>query len=111
MYSAQIVQVKGDINLESVQVYPGSGSMGFPPTMGGNMGFPSTMGGNMGFPSTMGGNMGFPSAMGGDMGYCPPPPQPSYGGDFNAGFGFPSAPQNMAPPPFAVCILYLSSLL
>ncbi|CAF0929385.1 unnamed protein product [Rotaria sordida] len=28
MYLAQLVEVKGDINLESVQVYPGSGSMG-----------------------------------------------------------------------------------
>ncbi|CAF0895059.1 unnamed protein product [Rotaria sp. Silwood1] len=33
MYLAQLVEVKGDINLESVQVYPGSGSMG------GEMGF------------------------------------------------------------------------
>ena len=78
MYLAQLVEVKGDINLESVQVYPGSGSMSFPPPMGGNMGF------------------------------CPPPPQPTYGGDFNAGFGFPSAPPLITPVPFSVCILCLS---
>jgi hypothetical protein len=66
MYMAQLVEIKGDINLESVQIYPGSGSMG------------------------------------GDMGFVPSPPQPSFGGDFNAGFGFPSAPP---PPPLAVCIL------
>ena len=71
MYMAQLVEVKGDINLESVQVYSGSGSMNFPPTMGG------------------------------DFAYCPPPPQPAFGGDFNAGFGFPSAPP---PPQFTVCI-------
>jgi hypothetical protein len=74
MQVAQFVEVKGDISLESVQVYPGSGSMGFPQMMGGNMGF-------------------MPSQ--------PPPPQPSFGGDFNAGggFGFPSA-----PPAFSVRI-------
>jgi len=71
MYSAQLVEVKGDINLESVQVYSGGSSMGFPPSMGGGMGF------------------------------CPPPPQPAFGGDFNVGFGFPSAPPTMGPPPFA----------
>ena len=56
MYLAQSVEVKGDINLESVQVYPGSGSMG-----GGGMGFcppPPSGDFNAGF--------GFPTA--------PPPP-------------------------------------
>jgi hypothetical protein len=77
MYMAQLVEVKGDINLESVQVYSGSGPMNFPPTMGG------------------------------DFAYCPPPQQPAFGGDFNVGFGFPSAPP---PPPFTVCIFNYSYL-
>ncbi|UJR28951.1 hypothetical protein I4U23_010168 [Adineta vaga] len=94
MHLAQQVEIKGDVTLESVQVYSGSGSMGFPPSMGMGMG----MGGNMGFcppppPSS--------SSFGGDFAYCPPPPpaQPAFGGDFNAGFGFPSA-----PPSISVCI-------
>jgi hypothetical protein len=100
MYLAQLVEVKGDINLESVQVYPGSGSTSFPSAMGGDMGYcpppPSqpSFGGDMGYcpppPSqpSFGGDMGYcpppPSqpSFGGDMGYCPPPPsQPSFGGD------------------------------
>ncbi|CAF1231099.1 unnamed protein product [Adineta ricciae] len=76
MHLAQQVEVKGELTLESVQVYSGSGSMGFPGAMGG---------------------MGFcppPPSFGGDMGFCPPPPtsQPAFGGDFGPGFGFPSAP-------------------
>jgi hypothetical protein len=125
MYLAQLVEVKGDINLESVQVYPGSGSMNFPPAMGGDMSYcpppPSqpSFGGDMGYcppppPSqpSFGGDMGYcppppsQSDFGGNMGYCPPPPsQPAFGGDFNAGFGFPSAPPQITPPPFAVCIV------
>ena len=81
MHLAQQVEVKGELTLESVQVYSGSGSMGFPGAMGG---------------------MGFcppPPSFVGDMGFCPPPPpsQPAFGGDFGPGFGFPSA------PPFSVC--------
>ena len=68
MHIAQLVEVKGDINLESVQVYSGANPMGFGPSMGMNMGFAPP----------------------------PPPMQPSYGDDYNAGFGFPTAP----PPPF-----------
>jgi hypothetical protein len=82
MYLAQLVEVKGDINLESVQVYSGSGSMG------GDMGYCPP-------PPPQ-------STFGDDMGYCPPPPQPAFGGDFNTSYGFPSA------PPFTVCILYSS---
>lgn len=75
MHTAQLVEVKGEISLESVQVYSGSNPMGFGgPTMGMNMG------------------MG--------MGYAPAPPmQPNFGGDFNAGFGFPSAPSPPFDPP------------
>ncbi len=110
MYLAQLVEVKGDINLESVQVYPGSGSTSFPSAMGGDMGYcpppPSQ--------PSFGGDMGYcpppPSqpSFGGDMGYCPPPPpsQPAFGGDFNASFGFPSAPPQITLAPFAVCIMY-----
>lgn len=102
MYLAQLVEVKGDINLESVQTYSGSGSAGFPPSMGGDFGYcpPPPQ-------PTFGGDMGYcppppQPTFGGDMGYCPPPPsQPTFGGDFNVGYGFPSA-----PPPFAVRILY-----
>jgi hypothetical protein len=84
MYSAQLVEVKGDINLESVQVYPASGSMNFSTSVGGDMGYcpPPPQ-----------------PAFGGDMDFCPPPPQPAFGGGFNAGYGFPSA-----PPSFMVCI-------
>jgi len=94
MYLAQLVEVKGDINLESVQVYPGSGSTSFPAAMGGDIGYCPPP------PSQ--------PSFGGDMGYCPPPPpsQPAFGGDFNAGFGFPSAPPQITPAPFAVCIMY-----
>lgn len=58
LYSANLVEVKGDISLESVQVFAGGmgGSMGFP-QMGVNMSMgPPQMGGgfNVGF--------GFPSA-------------------------------------------------
>lgn len=62
MYLANLVEVKGDINLESVQVVPGG--------MGGSMGFPG-MGVNMSFGMT---------------------PQAPFGGGMNVGFGFPSAP-------------------
>ncbi len=107
MYLAQLVEVKGDINLESVQVYPGSGSTGFPPSMGGDMGYcpPPPQ-------PAFGGGMGYcppphQPSFGGDMGYCPPPPQPAFGGDVNVSFGFPSAPPSITPPPpFMVCILY-----
>lgn len=77
MHLAQMVEVKGDVTLDSVQVFPGQGAMGFPPAMG------------MGFAPP-------PPSFGGDMGFCPPPPQPSYGGGFGGGHGFPSAP----PPPY-----------
>jgi len=91
MYLAQLVEVKGDINLESVQVYPGSGSTDFPPSMGGDMGYcpPPPQ-----------------PSFGGNVGYCPPPPQPTFGGDVNVSFGFPSAPPSITPAPFMVCILY-----
>ena len=91
MYSAQSVQVKGDISLESVQVYAGG--------MGGSMGFPQ-MGGAMGFPQ-MGGAMNFPQ-MGMNMPYVQPP-QPSFGGGFNVGFGQPSAPSIHVAQSFPVC--------
>ncbi len=106
MNLAQLVEVKGDINLESVQQYGGSG---FAPSMGGNMGYcpPPPQ-------PTFGGDMGYcpppPSqpTFGGDMGYCPPPPQPSFGGDMGycppppsqPAYGFPSA------PPFSVRSFY-----
>ena len=67
MHIAQLVEVKGDITLEGVQVYSGG--------MGGSMG----MGMGMGFPN-MGVNVSFGQ-----------PPQSSFGG-FSAGFGFPTAP-------------------
>jgi hypothetical protein len=75
MYLAQLVEVKGEITLESVQVYGGGmGSANFP-------------------------------QMGMNMSYNPPPPQPSFGGGFNVGYGFPSAPPAMAIPSFPVGIL------
>ncbi|CAF0886370.1 unnamed protein product [Rotaria sordida] len=77
MHLAQLVEVKGDISLESVQVY--SGGMGNP------MGFPS-MGGNMQFGQPSFGQPSFG--------------QPSFGGGFNTGFGFPSAPPVVATPSF-----------
>jgi hypothetical protein len=77
MYLAQTVEVKGDINLEAVHVY--SAGMGGP--MGGSMG------GQMGFPN-MGVNMSFG--------------QPSFGGGFNPGFGFPSAPPVVSVTSFPV---------
>ncbi|CAF0749374.1 unnamed protein product [Adineta steineri] len=97
MHLAQQVEIKGDVTLESVQVYPGTGPMGFPP-MGGDMAFAPPS-----FPSAFGGNPGFcppppsaQSAFGGGMGYCPPPPssQSTFGG-FTPGFGSPSAPPSM----------------
>ncbi len=92
MYLAQLVQVKGEISLESVQVYPGSGTVGFPTSMGGDMGY---------YPSPP------PQpSFGGDLDYCPPPPQPSFGGDFNVSYGYPSAPPYVAPSSFTVCRLY-----
>lgn len=68
MHMGQLVEVKGDINLESVQVVPASmGFMGFPP-MGGQVSlnpFPQ-----MGFPGGINVNFGgaAPSP------YAPPPP-------------------------------------
>jgi len=85
MHLAQIVEVKGEINLESVQVYPGG--------MGASMNFPQ-MGVNIPFgqPPQMGFNMPFGQ-----------PPQVSFGaGGFNAGFGFPSAPPVVPTPSFPV---------
>lgn len=87
MQLAQLVEVKGDINLESVQVYSGQGSTGFAP--------PPPMGGNMGFAP--------PPPMGGNMGFAPLPP--AFGGDFNPGFGFPSAPPMSVAPSFMVRLL------
>ena len=88
MHLAQMVEVKGDISLESVQVYSGAGSIALP--------------GAMGFAPPMGGGMGFAPSMGGNMGFAPPPTQPPFGGDFGSGFGFPSAPPSSFVPPFAV---------
>lgn len=76
MYLANLVEVKGDISLESVQVYPGG--------MGTSMNFPS-----------MGVNMSFG-----------PPSQAPFGGGLNVGFGFPSAPSVVPTPPFAVSTLF-----
>ena len=78
MHLAQVVEVKGDITLESVQVYSGAGSISLP------------------------GAVSFSTSMGGGMGFVPPPTQPPYGGDFGSGFGFPSAPPSTFMPPFAV---------
>ncbi len=112
MYLAQLVEVKGDISLESVQQYGGST---FSPSMGGGMGYcppppQPTFGGDMNYcppppQSTFGGDMNYcppppQPNFGGDTSYCPPPPQPTFGGDFNIGFGSPSA------PPFAVRTFY-----
>lgn len=78
MHVANLVEVKGEITLESVQIYPGTSAMGFGPSAGMN------------------------------MGYAPPPPpmQPSFGGDPTTAFGFPSAPPFApSPPPFMVRFL------
>lgn len=98
MYSAQLVEVKGEINLESVQIYSGSGSTSFPSSMEGNTGYcpPPPQSG-------FGGDMAFcppppQSTFGNDMSFCPPPPQPTFNNDFNTGYEFPSAPS------FTVCI-------
>lgn len=95
MYLAQQLEVKGEINLESVQTDSGTGSSSYPPT-GGDTGYcppppDSTFGGDMGYcppppDSTFGGNTGYcppppDSTYGGDMGYCPPPPDSTFGGN------------------------------
>ena len=114
MYLAQQLEIKGEINLESIHTGSGAGSPGYPP-MGGDMGYcppppDSTFGGNMGYcppppDATFGGDMGYcppppDSTFGGNMGYCPPPPsEPTFGGDYNTGFGYPSAPT------FTVCFI------
>jgi hypothetical protein len=100
MHLAQLVEVKGDITLEAVQVY------------GGGMGGFGGMGGSMG----MGGGMGFPNMpnMGVNVSYGQPP-QSSFGG-FSAGFGgFPSAPvvNVIQTPNYAVrfsCFCFTNSL-
>ncbi|CAF2033575.1 unnamed protein product [Rotaria magnacalcarata] len=97
MYLAQLVQVKGDINLESVQVYGGGmgSSMNIPP-MGANMPFgqPSFGQPSFGQPSFGQPSFGQPSFGQPSFG------QPSFGGDFNVGFGFPSAPVVVPTPSF-----------
>ncbi len=107
MYLAQLVQVKGEISLESVQVYPGSGATGFPTSMGGDMNYYQSPP----IQPSFGGDMNYcppppQPSFGGDLDYCPPPPQPSFGGDFNFSYGNPSAPPYVAPSSFTVCRLY-----
>ncbi len=82
--SAQLLQIKGDVTLESAQVYPGG--------MGGSMGFPH-MGGHMPFgqPPQVSFNPG--------SGYNP-------GSGFTPGFGFPSAPPVIPTPSFPVGLFF-----
>ena len=96
MYLAQQLEIKGEINLESVETDSASGY------------FPSTGTGTGYCPlppqPTFDGDMGYcppppQSAYSDNMGYCPPPPQSTYSEDFNTGFGYPSA-----PPAFTVRI-------
>jgi len=73
MYLAQLLEIKGDINLESAQVYPGG--------MSGPTSFPH-----------MGGHMPFVQ-----------PPQATFGGSgFNVGFGFPSVSPVVPIPSFSM---------
>ena len=111
MYLAQQLEIKGEINLESVETDSASGY--FPSTGTGTGYCPlppqPTFDGDMGYcppppESAFGGDMGYcppppQSAYSDNMGYCPPPPQSTYSEDFNTGFGYPSA-----PPAFTVRI-------
>jgi hypothetical protein len=114
MYLAQQLEIKGEINLESIQAESGSRSSGYPP-MGGDMGYcppppDSSFGGDTGYcppppGSSFDEDTGYcppppDSTFGGDMGYCPPPPQPSFDSDYNTGYGYPSASSA-----FTVCFI------
>jgi hypothetical protein len=74
MYTANLLEIKGDISLEAAQVYPGG----------------------------MGSSMGFPPQMETGMPYVQPPQVNFSTGGFNANFGFPTAPPVVTTTSFPV---------
>jgi hypothetical protein len=101
MNLAQLLEVKGDVTLESAQVYPGgmSGPTSFP-HMGGHIG--GHTGGHMG--GHTGGHIGVHTGghMGGHMPFVQPSVAPFGGSGFTPGFGIPSVPSVVPVPSFPV---------
>lgn len=88
MHLAQTLEVKGDINLESAQVYP---------AMGASMNFPN-MGGQIPFVQPSFPQPSFPQ---------PTFPQPFGGSGVNVNFGFPSAPPAAVVTSFPVSFIFI----
>jgi hypothetical protein len=90
MHLAQLLEVKGDVTLESAQVYPGG--------MGGPTSFP-----HMGGHTHRGGHT---HAGGHHMPFVQPPVAPFGGSGFPSSFGIPSVPHIVPTPSFPVGLYF-----
>ena len=107
MHTAQVLEVKGDISLDSAQVTPpGMGGMGYPST---GMGYPSTgmayPSTGMAYPST---GMGYPST-GMGIPFVQPTISPFPAGGMNINYGYPPTQPMPSAPGFPVSFSSISS--
>lgn len=101
IHTAQVLEVKGDISLESAQVTPpGMGGMGYPST---GMTYPSA---GMSYPST---GMGMPFVQPSISPFVQPSISPYPPGGVNVNFGYPPTQPVPSAPGYPVSFPSISS--